>query len=205
MKESYICQICGSKVNVKKAGSRAYCPDCGALMELYSEEPKKSVTGILTGLEIKVPKDIQELLIPGEKVLHAVRQARIEQAITPDSIFVTTYRVIVRRPSTLGLRRSTTDYRFTDMANTRIEKGLINSSIFIDMRFLSEECLLKGIPNKSAARIFRTIQERIIRTRDPAIPEDSPEDPLTILRIRFAKGEITEEEYLSMKRALEEL
>ena len=78
----YTCPQCGSEVTIKRAGSRVpNCPDCGTLMGLFSEEPKKSMTGIFTGLEIEVPKDIQELLIPGEKVLHAVRQARIEQAI----------------------------------------------------------------------------------------------------------------------------
>lgn len=159
--------------------------------------------GIFTGLKIDVPQDIQELLIPGEKVLHAVRQARLEQAITPDSIFVTTHRIIVRRPTTLGLRRNITDYRYTDMANTRIEKGLINSSIYIEMRFLSEDCCLKGIPNKSASAMFRSIEQQIARTR-AGLPLSEPvEDPLTILKVRLAKGEITKEEYLSIKKELE--
>ncbi len=173
---------------------------------MENKETKKSLAGgIFRGLEIEVPRDIKELLISGEKVLHSVRQARLEQALTPDSIFVTTHRIIVRRPTTLGLRRNITDYRYTDMANTRIEKGLINSSIFIDMRFLSEECVLRGIPNKSAARIFRTIQERIARAVSPHLFEDSQvtEDPLEILKVRLAKGEITREEYLLLKRALE--
>lgn len=180
----------------------------GSVVEraMKHEETRRSLTGeIFKGLEIEVPKDVRELLIPGEKVLHAVRQARLEQAITPDSIFVTTHRIIVRRPTTLGLRRNITDYRYTDMANTRIEKGFINSSILIDMRFLSEECVLRGIPNKSAARIFRTIQERIARAASPHLFESSQdtEDPLKILKVRLAKGEITREEYLSLKRALE--
>ena len=160
--------------------------------------------GIFTGLKIDVPQDIKELLIPTEKVLHAVRQARLEQAITPDSIFVTTHRIIVRRPTTLGLRRNITDFRYTDMANTRIEKGFINSSIYIEMRFLSEDCCLKGIPKKSASAIFRTIEQQIARTR-AGLPLQDPEpvDPLTILKVRLAKGEISREEYLSIKKELE--
>jgi hypothetical protein len=173
-----------------------------------TDRKEKSLKGeILTGLEIEIPRDIQDLLIPGEKILHAVRQARVEQVITPDSIFITTHRVIVRRPTTLGLRRNTTDYRYVDMANSRIEKGLINSSIYIEMRFLSEDCCLKGIPNKSAAEIFKTIQEQILRTRSGLSlfeGSEAVEDPLKILKVRFARGEITREEYLSMKKALEE-
>jgi len=168
-------------------------------------DEKKSLKGeIFTGLEIEIPKDIKELLIPGEKVLHSVRQARLEQAITPDSIFVTTHRVIVRRPTTLGLKRNITDYKYTDMANTKIKKGFINSTIIIKMRFLSETCYLRGIPNKSAVKIFRTIQERIANTKGILGSSHETEDPLRVLKLRYAKGEITREEYLSMKRDLEE-
>ena len=168
---------------------------------MMADENRSLADNLFKGLEIDIPRDITELLIPGERVLHAVRQARLEQAITPDSIFVTTHRIIVRRPTALGLKRNITDYRYVDMANTRMEKGLINSSIYIDMRFLSEECCLKGIPNKKAAQIFRTIQEQI--TGKPTIPHQQQEDPLAILKVRFARGEISREEYLSMKRALE--
>ena len=178
---------------------------CELSIAVMTKETERSLTGeIFTGREIEIPKDIQELLISGERILHAVRQARIEQAITPDSIFVTTHRIIVRRPTTLGLRRNVTDYRYTDMANTRIEKGLINSSIYIEMRFLSEDCRLKGIPNKNATQIFRTIEERIAQTRGVQLHETDFEDPLQILKIRFAKGEISREEYLQMKSALED-
>lgn len=167
-------------------------------------EENRPLTGIFTGLEIEVPKDILELLIPGEKVLHSVRQARLEQAISPDSIFVTNHRVIVRRPEALGLRRFVTDYKYTDMANTEIKKGVIHSDILIKMRFLSEDCMLKGIPNKNAAQMFRTIQEMIVRSRGGPLPESEGEDPLKILKVRYARGEITKEEYVSMKKELEE-
>lgn len=205
----YTCPKCGSAIFLGGADIEAsYCPNCGTLLMSQNTEPRKSLKdGIFTGLEIKVPKDIQKLLIPGEEVIHSVRQARLEQAVTPDSIFVTTHRIIIRRPTTLGLRKNITDYRYVDMANTEIKKGIINSSIHIKMRFLSEDCCLKGIPNKSAMNIFRTIQERIQLSRggfQRSQPEGG-EDPLQILRVRFARGEITEEEYLSMKRALEVL
>jgi hypothetical protein len=164
---------------------------------------KRSVTGdIFTGIEIDIPKDVKNLLIHGEKVLHAVRQARLEQALTPDSIFVTTHRIIVRRPTTLGLKSNITDYRYIDMANTRIDNGLIYSKIYIEMRFLSEDCVLKGIPKKSAATMFRIIEEQISKARGQPVSSEI-EDPLKILKVRLAKGEITNEEYISLKRELE--
>ncbi|MBU7022701.1 MAG: SHOCT domain-containing protein [Theionarchaea archaeon] len=75
------------------------------------------------------------------------------------------------------------------------------------MRFLSEDCVLKGIPNKSASKMFRTIEEQISKTRAglPLVEESLMEDPLKILKVRLAKGEISKEEYQSLKRELEEL
>lgn len=163
---------------------------------------KKSDTGdTLTGVEIDIPQDVENLLLSNEKVLYAVKQTRLEQAVTPDSIVVTTHRIIVRRPTTLGLKSNITDYRYVDMANTRIDNGLLYATIFIEMRFLSEDCVLKGIPKKSAAVIFRIIEEQISQARDQ--PHREIEDPIKILQFRLAKGEITKEEYISLKKELD--
>jgi len=164
---------------------------------------------VFTGKEIDVPKDISEVLMFDERVLHSIRQARLMQAITPDSIFVTTQRIIIRKPKTFGLRRETIDYKFVDMANTKIKKGIINSTIIVKMRFLSEDCILKGIPNRSAMEIFKTIQ-KLISASGQVTPTGAvnvnvgggTDDPLKLLKLRYARGEISKEEYFEMKKIL---
>jgi hypothetical protein len=178
----------------------------------------KPIESVLWGREIVVPKVVKEMLLDDEKVIHAVQQSRLEQMITPDSIFVTNKRVILHKPKTFGLRRSVEDFKYVDMANTLIDQGFISSTIKIKMRFLSDPVELKRIPTKVAREIFKTIQDGVAgrlekleqpdispqklveRNRVKAVPKD--EDPLKILQKRCAKGEITTEEYKKMKRLL---
>lgn len=176
-----------------------------------------TLDGILHGIKIDVPDVVKKILIPGEQVLHAVRQARIEQPITPDAIIVTTERVMIRRPKLLGLTLSNRDYRYSDMGNISVHKGIFNSTIEVKMRFLSYDLMLRGIPHEEAALISRTIQKgidgrfegmdgeesRIYRIPQTAAPKESSDaDLLKILKLRYAKGEMTREEYERMKRDL---
>jgi len=185
-------------------------------------EPKP-VESVLWGRDIEVPEVIKETLLDGEKVLHAVQQSRLQQMLTPDSIFITNKRVIIHRPTTFGLRRTIQDYKFVDMANTKIKQGFISSDIEIGMRFLSEPVLLKRIPTKEAREMFKTIQEGIEnRLAEPMLEtvfkppltesfveepkaESKPEkeeDLLAILQRRYVTGEITKKQYLDMKKEL---
>lgn len=116
------------------------------------------IRSVFTGKKIKVPKVIKETFVEGEKALFAIQQARLRQAIAPDSIFITNKRVIKHKPYLFGLKRGIEDYKYTDMANTIIDQGIISSTIAIKVRFLSDDVILRSIPNKIARQIF-------IRTR----------------------------------------
>ena len=184
-------------------------------------EPKP-IESVLWGREIEVPEVIKETLLDREKVLHAIQQSRLQQMLTPDSIFITNKRVIIHRPTTFGLRRTIQDYKFVDMANTKIKQGFISSDIEIRMRFLSEPVLLKRIPTKEAREMFKTIQEGIENRLAVPVQEtvfkpplteaflEQPktetklekEDLLAILQKRYITGEITKKEYLEMKNEL---
>ena len=170
-----------------------------------------SFNRLLYGEEIEVPEDIKEILIPGEKVLHAVKQARVQQIVTPDSIFITTERVIIRRPIVLGMR-DTKDFRYADMANVHVYKGILNSTIRVKMRFMSDDLVLRGIQPKKAREISKAIQEgldgryepaqKTTQTQNVATGGASNEDLLKLIKRRYFNGEITKEEYEHMKREL---
>jgi len=180
---------------------------------------KMGIKSFFCGKRIDVPEDVKKELIPGEKVLHAVRQARIEQPITPDAIIVTTERVMIRRPKLFGFTASNKDFRYSDMGNVIVHKGVLNSTIRVKMRFLSDDLMLRAIPNSEAPAISSTIQEGIdgrfegmdgegSKTyRTPRMETErgsSNEDLLKILKLRYVKGEITREEYERMKRDIME-
>ncbi len=57
--------------------------------------------------------------------------------------------------------------------------------------------------NKTKDRIMKTLYEKIKNIRKTEAPI-TQEDPLRVLKLRYAKGEITKEEYEEIKRLLEE-
>ena len=179
---------------------------------------KMGIKSFFCGKKIDVPEDVKKELIPGEKVLHAVRQARIEQLLTPDSIIVTTERVMIRRPKLFGFTATNKDFRYSDMGNVIVHRGILNSTIAVKMRFLSHDLMLRAIPNDEAQAISSTIQKGIdgrfegmdgeesrrYRISRMETKEGIDEDLLKILKLRYVKGEITREEYERMKRDIME-
>jgi hypothetical protein len=162
--------------------------------------------------KVKVPSAIKKMLLTDEQVIAVVRQSRLKAAVTPDSIIVTNQRIIRCSPSALGLRKEIEDYRYEDIANVKLDKGILFATITAKRRFMSEDLVLDKLSKGQADYISRVIQENLRRissaptspvTGDQQTPPTSPEDPLQVLKLRFARGEITKEQFEEMKRALE--
>ena len=164
------------------------------------------------GKTIRVPSAAKKLLLADEQVLAVIKQSRLKAAITPDSIIVTDQRIIRYSPSALGLHKEIEDYRYEDIANLKVDKGILFATITARRRFMSQDLVLDKLSKDHADYISRVIQENLRRlsgaTTSPVItdqqsPPTSPEDPLQILKLRFARGEITKEQFEEMKRALD--
>ena len=164
------------------------------------------------GKIIKVPNGIKKMLLADEQVMAVVKQSRWKAAITPDSIIITNQRIIRYSPSSLGLYKEIEDHRYEDIANLKIEKGILFATITLKRRFMSEDLILDNLPAGKVDYVFRVIQENLKRmsstsvspvTTNQQTPPGSPEDPLQVLKLRFARGEITREEFEEMKRVLE--
>lgn len=120
------------------------------------------MSGIITGKEVKTPEEVKEILESDEKVLYGVQQAGLGGKITGlESIFITTKRVIKVKPKTLGLRADIEDYLYKDMANVKLDKGIIRSSVSIVMRFRSDNAKIENIPKDEAYKIFKAIDDGI--------------------------------------------
>jgi len=164
------------------------------------------------GKTIKIPKAIKKMLLADEQVMAVIKQSRLKAAITPDSIVVTNQRIIRYSPSSLGLHKEIEDYRYEDIANLKIDKGIMFARIIVKRRFMSEDLILDNLPEGQVDYIFRLIQENLRRigsattspvTADQQTPLTSSEDPLQVLKLRFARGEITKEQFEEMKKVLE--
>jgi hypothetical protein len=164
------------------------------------------------GKTTKVPNAVKKLLLADEQVLAVIRQSRLKAAITPDSIVITNQRIIRYSPTALGLHKEIEDYRYEDIANLKIDKGILFATITARRRFMSQDLILDKLRKGQADYISRVIQENLRRmggattppvTTNQQTPPTSPEDPLQVLKLRFARGEITKEQFEEMKRALE--
>jgi uncharacterized membrane protein len=76
------------------------------------------------------------------------------------------------------------------------------------MRYSSDDCILDNLPNDKMDTISRVINEGIRRATEKSAPtrqvtEAQSDDPLEILKMRLAKGEISREEFEEMKQLLE--
>jgi hypothetical protein len=164
------------------------------------------------GKTFKVPKAIKKMLLADEQVMAVIKQSRLKAATTPDSIIITNQRIIRYSPSTLGLHKEIEDYRYEDIANLKINKGILFATITLKRRFMSEDLILDNLPAGQVDYVFRLIQENLRRmssaptsvvTTNQQTPLTAPEDPLQVLKLRFARGEITKEQFEEMKRMLE--
>jgi hypothetical protein len=120
------------------------------------------MTSIISGKEVKAPEEIKKILESDEKVLYGVQQAGLGGKITGlESAFVTNKRVIRMKPKTLGLRADIEDYMYKDMANVKLDKGILRSSISIVMRFRSDNVNIENIPKEEAYKIYKAIDDGI--------------------------------------------
>ena len=78
-----------------------------------------------------------------------------------ESTFLTNKRLIKMKPKTLGLRADIEDYLFKDMANVKLDKGILRSSISIVMRFRSDNVIIEKIPKEDANKLFKFIEDGI--------------------------------------------
>ncbi len=162
-----------------------------------------------TGKEIKVPDDIAKILEPGENVLLAAQQARSTNLVNPDTIFVTTNRLMIRKPTSLGLRKNIEDYRFADIANVKLHKGIVRSSVLLKVRFLSDDLEIDNISKEAADRIVQLIQQGVagnLKSSNVQATVSSSQNDIIEKIKELAKlkdqGILTEEEFQSKKEDL---
>ena len=158
--------------------------------------PQLRILWIALLLTIALPAQAQQSLTYGESVTGEI----------------TDQRIIRYSPSALGLHKEIEDYRYEDIANLKVDKGIMFATITARRRFMSQDLVLDKLSKENADYISKVIQENLRRlsgaTPSPTIigqqsPPTALEDPLQVLKLRFARGEITKEQFEEMKSALD--
>ena len=147
----------------------------------YSKEGEKRQsfnTHITDNDDLEEISKIAEMLNPDEKVLLVARQSRIKPGgslHTPNIIYATDRRIIIRDPYMLGIKENVVDIPYDIITSIKLEKGLLSSTI----RF-------KALGLVSSTKLG-TMNSLIDGEDDQggiieAIPKDKAQDLLEIIR-----------------------
>lgn|SRR5581483_11318055 len=184
---------------------------------------KKFNTVLTDKGELDEIKKIADHLDKDETVLVVARQSRIKPGgslTTPNIIFATDRRLIIRDPSSLGFRQSIEDISYDRITSARLDQGVLSSSIILRAPGLStiaekkidgvvmgrdsNEGQIEAIPKDKAEKIVEAINKGIQRSRAPTtiVNEASVADELAKLAKLKEQGVLSEEELLRMKEEL---
>jgi hypothetical protein len=151
-----------------------------------SKEDPSSIKKPLTDKDdLEEISKITEMLNPDEKVLLVARQSRIKPGgshFTPNIIYATDRRIIVRDPYMLGIKENVVDIPYDIITSIKLEKGLLSSTIRFKAPGLMSSTKL-GMMD-SIVDGEDTDQVGVIE----AIPKDKAEDLLEIIRSGMQNG-----------------
>lgn len=170
-----------------------------------------------------------------EKVRFVAKQSRMKPGgsalATPNIVFATDRRIIIRNPTMLGMRENIEDIPYDKMTSVKLEKGIFSSTVLIRVPGLSEmsrvskhsgliawgrgeDGQIDALPRDKGERLFTIIREGIDGAKRIATTQSSTTlalvkqqqisiaDELTKLATLKQQGIISEMEFTQMKQDL---
>src|SRR5215217_792391 len=147
------------------------------------EEPHYT-TDITDKEDLEEIKEIADMLNPNEEVFVVARQGRLKpggSAFTPNIVFGTDRRIIIKDPTMLGLRENVVDIPYDMISSVRLDKGIFSSNVIFKAPGLISsgrrgklDKMVEGYGDASGL----ADEEGIIT----AIPKNKAEDLLEVIR-----------------------
>jgi hypothetical protein len=148
------------------------------------EQPQSFTTDITDKEDLEEIKEIAEMLNPNEEVFVVARQSRLKpggSAFTPNIVFGTDRRIIIKDPTMLGLRENVVDIPYDMISSVRLDKGVFSSNVIFKAPGLINsgrrgklDKMMEGYGDTSGL----AEEEGIIT----AIPKNKAEDLLEVIR-----------------------
>lgn len=174
---------------------------------------------------------ISEMLNPNEEVIVVARQSRILPGgsyITPNIIYATNRRIIMRDPYMLGIKENIVDIPYDVITSVRLQKGVFSSEIRFEAPAIvgskrlgmihgivsgetDNEGIIKAIPKRKAEDLVQVIRSGMYgynngEIRPPPHQQHanstSLADELTKLAKLREQGVLTEDEFERIKKGL---
>ena len=189
------------------------------------------ITDIIDKDELGEIRRIANRLDQDEKVRLVAKQSRMKPGgsalATPNIVFATDKRVIIRNPTMLGMRENIEDIPYDKMTSVKLEKGIFSSTVLIRAPGLSEmsrvskssgliawgrgeDGQIDALSKDKGEQLFTIIREGIDGTKKPSPqsaintvnPQISIADELMKLASLKEQGIISEIEFTQMKQDL---
>ena len=176
----------------------------------------------LTDEEKNEVKKIQSYLDSDEQVLLVAKQSRLRpggSVTTPNIIFATDRKLVIRNPTALGLRESVEVVPYSEITSIHLKKGILSSEVMITAPGLTTElgrffklsrhgiAGIPAIPGKKAKKLVDVVREGMKRAKTAkAVPQvavaPTPLEELKKLKEVLDMGAITQEEYEEKKKKI---
>ncbi len=189
------------------------------------------ITDIIDKAELDEIRRIANRLDQDEKVRLVAKQSRMKPGgsalATPNIVFATDKRIIIRNPTMLGMRENIEDIPYDKMTSVKLEKGIFSSTVLIRAPGLSEmsrvskssgliawgrgeDGQIDALSKDKGEQLFTIIREGIDGTKKPSTqsaintvnPQISIADELMKLASLKEQGIISEIEFTQMKQDL---
>jgi hypothetical protein len=175
-----------------------------------------SITDITDKDELEEIRRITNRVGKDEKVIFVAKQSRFKPGGSkgsPDTLFVTTQRLIVRNPSMMGMRENFALINYDKISSLTIEKGVFSSTLKIRTEGFAGD--ISAIDKEKADRILSYIKEKMDEVTTSAAhnrtdatatttsnPQLSAADELTKLARLKEQGILSEAEFNQMKQEI---
>jgi hypothetical protein len=179
-------------------------------------EEKGSTPSFITDItdkdELEEIRRIANRLGKDEKVIFVAKQSRFKPGGSkgsPDTLFVTSQRLIVRKPSMMGMRENISSVNYDKISSFNIEKGIFSSKLQIRAEGFAGH--IDAIDKEKAERILSYIKEKMDQATSAvhsptdtttSNPQLSAADELAKLARLKEQGILSEAEFNQMKHEI---
>ena len=115
---------------------------------------------------LSIPEDMKHLINYDEKVTWVVSGS--------ETVVVTDQRIIMRKTTGLGLKKTFVDYPYSNMVNIRLDRGVRHASVEILMRAGVPNIKIASLSKTDAFQLHRILRENIIRVSGSDGPKPFP-------------------------------
>jgi hypothetical protein len=175
---------------------------------LGKKEQASFTTDVIDKDELEEIQRIAHRLEANERVVIVAKQSRFKPGgskMSPDTIFVTDKRIIIRNPSALGMRENVESITFDKITALELERGMMSSTV--KLRASGYQGDIDAIAKEKAEKIAQYIRDAMDRAKKASSAPSggsqlSVADELAKLAKLKEQGILSDTEFLQMKQEL---